>query len=119
MAGEVKSDTYLDVQKIARDVINRIGYTKGDYMFDGKSCGVLSAIHEQSPDINQGVDRTALRAGSGDQGMMFWVCHQRIRQLYAFGFGPFSQAFERIGLIEKENKDITYLRPDAKAQVTI
>ncbi len=72
LAGEVKSDTYLDVQKIARDVINRIGYTKGEYMFDGSSCGVLSAIHEQSPDINQGVDRSnPEEQGAGDQGMMF------------------------------------------------
>jgi S-adenosylmethionine synthetase len=72
LAGEVKSKAYLDVQKIARDVINRIGYTKGEYMFDGSSCGVLSAIHEQSPDINQGVDRKAKEEqGAGDQGMMF------------------------------------------------
>ena len=72
LAGEVKSDTYLDVQQIARDVINKIGYTKGEYMFDGSSCGVLSAIHEQSPDINQGVDRANPEdQGAGDQGMMF------------------------------------------------
>ena len=72
LAGEVKSKTYLDVQKIARDVINKIGYTKGAYMFDGNSCGVLSAIHEQSPDINQGVDKAnPEEQGAGDQGMMF------------------------------------------------
>ena len=72
LAGEVKSKTYLDVQKIARDVINKIGYTKSDYMFDGNSCGIFSAIHEQSPDINQGVDRAGKEdQGAGDQGMMF------------------------------------------------
>ena len=72
LAGEVKSKTYLDVQKIARDVINKIGYTKSEYMFDGNSCGVFSAIHEQSQDINQGVDReTKEQQGAGDQGMMF------------------------------------------------
>jgi len=72
LAGEVKSKTYLDVQKIARDVINKIGYTKSEYMFDGNSCGVFSAIHEQSQDINQGVDRaTKEDQGAGDQGMMF------------------------------------------------
>ena len=72
LAGEVKSNTYLDVQQIARDVIDRIGYTKSEYMFEAKSCGVLSAIHEQSPDINQGVDRTSKEEqGAGDQGMMF------------------------------------------------
>ena len=71
LAGEVKSKTYLDVQKIARDTINKIGYTKGDYMFDGNSCGVLSAIHEQSEDINRGVDRGDEEQGAGDQGMMF------------------------------------------------
>ncbi|HRV55551.1 MAG TPA: S-adenosylmethionine synthetase N-terminal domain-containing protein, partial [Mangrovimonas sp.] len=72
LAGEVKSTTYLDVQQIARDTINKIGYTKGEYMFDGNSCGVLSAIHEQSPDINQGVDRASKEEqGAGDQGMMF------------------------------------------------
>ena len=71
LAGEVKSKTYLDVQKIARDTINKIGYTKGEYMFDGNSCGVLSAIHEQSEDINRGVDRGAEEQGAGDQGMMF------------------------------------------------
>lgn len=72
LAGEVKSEVYLDVQKIARDVINKIGYTKGEYQFDGNSCGVLSAIHEQSADINRGVDRaTKEEQGAGDQGMMF------------------------------------------------
>ena len=72
LAGEVKSDTYLDVQQIAREVINKIGYTKSEYMFDGNSCGILSAIHEQSPDINQGVDRSnPEEQGAGDQGMMF------------------------------------------------
>ena len=78
LAGEVKSKTYLDVQQIARDVINRIGYTKGEYMFDGNSCGVLSAIHEQSPDINQGVERKKKEEqGAGDQGMMFgYACNE-------------------------------------------
>ena len=101
LAGEVKSKAYLDVQKIAREVINKIGYTKGEYMFDGSSCGVLSAIHEQSPDINQGVDRQAKEEqGAGDQGMMF-------------GYATSETA------IRRENSDIKYLRPDAKSQVTL
>ncbi|MDN3668619.1 methionine adenosyltransferase [Echinicola jeungdonensis] len=120
LAGEVKSDTYLDVQKIARDVINRIGYTKGDYMFDGKSCGVLSAIHEQSPDINQGVDRTSPEEqGAGDQGMMFGYATRESANFMPLALDLSHRLLKELASLRRENKDITYLRPDAKAQVTI
>ncbi|WP_034061381.1 methionine adenosyltransferase [Lacinutrix jangbogonensis] len=120
LAGEVKSNTYLDVQKIARDTINKIGYTKSEYMFDGNSCGVFSAIHEQSDDINRGVDRdTKEEQGAGDQGMMFGYATRETEN-----YMPLALDLSHIILIElaelrRENKDITYIRPDSKSQVTI
>lgn len=120
LAGEVKSKTYLDVQKIARDVINKIGYTKSEYMFDGNSCGVFSAIHEQSSDINQGVDKkNPEEQGAGDQGMMFGYATDETEN-----YMPLALYLSHILLVElaelrRENNEITYLRPDAKSQVTI
>ena len=120
LAGEVKSDTYLDVQKIARDVINRIGYTKGEYMFDGNSCGVLSAIHEQSPDINQGVDRTnPEEQGAGDQGMMFGYATNETQNYMPLALDLSHRLLRELSVLRRENEEIPYLRPDAKAQVTI
>ena len=120
LAGEVKSDTYLDVQQIARDVINKIGYTKSAYMFDGNSCGVLSAIHEQSPDINQGVDRTTPEEqGAGDQGMMFGYATDETENYMPLALELSHRLLKELAEIRRENSDITYLRPDAKSQVTI
>ena len=120
LAGEVKSKTYLDVQKIARDVINKIGYTKGEYMFDGNSCGVLSAIHEQSPDINQGVDRAnPEEQGAGDQGMMFGYATDETENYMPLALELSHRLLIELALLRRENNDITYLRPDAKSQVTI
>jgi S-adenosylmethionine synthetase len=120
LAGEVKSETYLDVQKIARDVINRIGYTKGEYMFDGNSCGVLSAIHEQSPDINQGVERpNPEEQGAGDQGMMFGYATKETENFMPLALDLSHRILKELAILRRENKDIEYLRPDAKSQVTI
>jgi S-adenosylmethionine synthetase len=120
LAGEVKSKAYLDVQKIARDVINKIGYTKGEYMFDGSSCGVLSAIHEQSPDINQGVDRTAKEEqGAGDQGMMFGYATSETDNYMPLALDIAHALLLELAAIRRENTDIKYLRPDAKSQVTL
>lgn len=120
LAGEVKSDIYLDVQKIARDVINRIGYTKSDYMFEGNSCGVLSAIHEQSQDINQGVDRQSPEEqGAGDQGMMFGYATNETENFMPLALDLSHMILRELAALRRENKDITYLRPDSKAQVTI
>ncbi|MBB5397845.1 methionine adenosyltransferase [Mucilaginibacter sp. AK015] len=120
LAGEVKSKAYLDVQKIARDVINRIGYTKGEYMFDGSSCGVLSAIHEQSPDINQGVDRKAKEEqGAGDQGMMFGYATVETDNYMPLALDIAHALLVELAAIRRENTDIKYLRPDAKSQVTL
>lgn len=120
LAGEVKSETYLDVQQIARSVINRIGYTKGEYMFDGNSCGVLSAIHEQSPDINQGVDRTSPEEqGAGDQGMMFGYATKETDNFMPLALDISHRILKELAALRRENQEITYLRPDSKAQVTI
>ena len=120
LAGEVKSKTYLDVQKIARDVINKIGYTKSAYMFDGNSCGVLSAIHEQSPDINLGVDKAnPEEQGAGDQGMMFGYATDETENYMPLALELSHRLLIELAALRRENKDITYLRPDAKSQVTI
>ncbi|WP_088324387.1 methionine adenosyltransferase [Polaribacter tangerinus] len=120
LAGEVKSETYLDVQKIARDVINKIGYTKSAYMFDGNSCGVLSAIHEQSPDINQGVDREKPEEqGAGDQGMMFGYATDETENYMPLALELSHRLLIELAALRRENKEIQYLRPDAKSQVTI
>ncbi|MGB1039260.1 MAG: methionine adenosyltransferase, partial [Flavobacteriales bacterium] len=120
LAGEVKTKTYLDVQKIARDVINKIGYTKSEYMFDGNSCGVFSAIHEQSEDINQGVERANKEdQGAGDQGMMFGYATDETDNYMPLALELSHRLLIELALLRRENKDITYLRPDAKSQVTI
>ena len=120
LAGEVKSQTYLDVQQIAREVINKIGYNKSEYMFDGNSCGVLSAIHEQSPDINQGVDKqNPEEQGAGDQGMMFGYATDETENFMPLALELSHRLLKELSEIRRENKDITYLRPDAKSQVTI
>ena len=120
LAGEVKSSTYLDVQQIARDVINKIGYTKSEYMFDGNSCGVLSAIHEQSPDINQGVVRANPEdQGAGDQGMMFGYATDETENYMPLALELSHQLLIELAVLRRENKDINYLRPDSKSQVTI
>jgi S-adenosylmethionine synthetase len=120
LAGEVKSNTYLDVQKIARDVINKIGYTKSEYMFDGNSCGVLSAIHEQSADINQGVVRANPEdQGAGDQGMMFGYATDETENYMPLALELSHRLLIELAELRRENKDINYLRPDSKSQVTI
>src|ERR1700740_887207 len=120
LAGEVKSKAYLDVQKIARDVINKIGYNKSEYMFDGNSCGVLSAIHEQSPDINQGVDRKEKQEqGAGDQGMMFGYATKETDNYMPLALDIAHALLIELAAIRRENTDIKYLRPDAKSQVTL
>ncbi|MCH1478532.1 methionine adenosyltransferase [Crocinitomicaceae bacterium] len=120
LAGEVKSNTYLDVQKIARDVINKIGYTKSEYMFDGNSCGVFSAIHEQSSDINQGVERAVKEEqGAGDQGMMFGYATNETESFMPLPLEISHILLKELAALRRENDEITYLRPDSKSQVTI
>jgi S-adenosylmethionine synthetase len=120
LAGEVHTNTYVDVQQVTREVIRKIGYTKAEYMFDADSCGIISTIHEQSPDIRQGVERTdELEQGAGDQGMMFgYACEETDNYM------PLSSVLshfllQELSIIRKEGKTMTYLRPDAKSQVTI
>ena len=128
LAGEVKSEAYLDVQTIARQVINKIGYTKGEYMFNGDSCGVISAIHEQSPDINQGVDRItatedfeskANAQGAGDQGIMFGYATNETENYMPLALDLAHSILQELSSIRRENSEISYLRPDAKSQVTL
>ncbi|PCJ97438.1 MAG: methionine adenosyltransferase [Flavobacteriaceae bacterium] len=120
LAGEVKSRTYLDVQQIARDVINKIGYTNGDYQFSGNACGVISLIHEQSQDINQGVDRGSKEEqGAGDQGMMFGYATKETANYMPLALDISHKILQALAELRREHSAITYLRPDAKAQVTI
>ena len=120
LAGEVKSKAYLDVQKIARDVINKIGYTKSEYMFDGNSCGVMSAIHEQSPDINQGVERSNDEdQGAGDQGMMFGYATNETESFMPLPLEISHILLKELAALRKEGIQMSYLRPDSKSQVTI
>ena len=120
LAGEVKSDTYIDVQNIARGVINDIGYTKGAYQFSGDSCGVISLIHEQSQDINQGVDRESKEEqGAGDQGMMFGYATKETENYMPLALDISHRIMIELAKLRREEQEITYLRPDAKAQVTI
>ncbi|MEJ7643205.1 MAG: methionine adenosyltransferase [Chryseolinea sp.] len=120
LAGEVKSEAYLDVQEIAREVIRKIGYTKSEYMFEANSCGILSAIHEQSPDINQGVERRRKEdQGAGDQGMMFGYATNETDNFMPLPLELAHLLLRELSAIRKEGKVMTYLRPDAKSQVTI
>jgi S-adenosylmethionine synthetase len=120
LAGEVKSSAYLDVQTIAREVIKKIGYTKSEYMFEGDSCGVLSAIHEQSADINQGVDKKKKEEqGAGDQGMMFGYATVETENYMPLALDLSHKILIELAALRRENKTIKYLRPDAKSQVTL
>ena len=120
IAGEIKTNTYVDVQQIAREVINEIGYTKSEYMFDGNSCGVFSAIHEQSPDINRGVVREdPMEQGAGDQGMMFGYACNETDNYMPLSLELAHLLLSELAQIRKEGQLMGYLRPDSKSQVTI
>ena len=120
LAGEVKSKAYLDVQEIARGVIRKIGYTKSEYMFEANSCGILSAIHEQSADINQGVDKKKKEEqGAGDQGMMFGYASNETEDYMPLALDLAHKILIELAALRRENKQIKYLRPDAKSQVTL
>jgi S-adenosylmethionine synthetase len=120
LAGEVKSKAYLDVQEIARGVIRKIGYTKSEYMFEANSCGILSAIHEQSSDINQGVDKQKKEEqGAGDQGMMFGYATAETEDYMPLALDLAHKILQELAALRKEEKQIKYLRPDAKSQVTL
>ena len=120
LAGEVKSHTYLDVQSIARETINKIGYTKDEYQFSGNSCGVISLIHEQSQDINRGVDRAEKEnQGAGDQGIMFGYATDETHNYIPLALDLSHKILIELAALRRDNKDITYLRPDSKSQVTI
>ena len=122
VAGEVKSKAYVDVQSVVRKVVNGIGYTKGEYRFDGNSCGVMSAIHEQSPDINQGVEKGKglhTEQGAGDQGMMFGYACKDTDTYMPLPLDLAHRMLKKLSEIRREGKEMTYLRPDAKSQITI
>lgn len=120
LAGEVKSEAYVDLQEVARNVINRIGYTKGEYMFEGNSCGVFSAIHEQSADINRGVEREdPMNQGAGDQGMMFGYATNETENYMPLSLDLAHRILQVLADVRREGKEMTYLRPDSKSQVTI
>ncbi len=121
VAGEVKSDAYVDIQEVVRHVVNSIGYTKGEYRFEGNSCGVLSAIHEQSPDINMGVEGKGLHKeqGAGDQGMMFGYACTETDDYMPLPLDLSHRFLQTLADIRREGKYMTYLRPDSKSQITI
>lgn len=120
VSGEVKADTYVDIQSTVREVIRRIGYTKAEYMFEANSCGVLSAIHEQSPDINQGVERAEHdEQGAGDQGIMFGYATRETKELMPASLMLSHILLQELADIRREGIEMTYLRPDAKSQVTV
>lgn len=119
LAGEVRSETYLDLQQIARNTINKIGYTKDEYQFSGNSCGVISLIHEQSQDINRGVEREDNEQGAGDQGMMFGYATSETENFMPLALDISHRIVRELAAIRRENKEMTYLRPDSKSQVTI
>jgi S-adenosylmethionine synthetase len=120
LAGEIKSQTYVDVREVARKVINRIGYTKAEYQFDGDSCGVLTALHEQSPDINRGVDKNDREnQGAGDQGMMFGYASRETDNYMPLSLDLAHLLLKELASIRRKGKAMTYLRPDSKSQVTI
>ncbi len=120
LAGEVKSQTYVDLQQITRDVINAIGYTKGEYQFSGDSCGIISLIHEQSRDINQGVDRGSKEEqGAGDQGMMFGYATRETENYMPLGLDISNKILQGLAHLRRNGSEMNYLRPDGKAQVTI
>jgi S-adenosylmethionine synthetase len=120
LAGEVKSNTYIDVQDIARKTINKIGYTEGEYQFNGDSCGVISLIHEQSQDINQGVvKKEKENQGAGDQGIMFGYACNETDNFMPLALDLSNQILKVLSNFRREKKDIKYLRPDSKSQVTI
>lgn len=120
LAGEIRSKAYLDTQSIARKVINQIGYTQDDYQFNGNSCGVISLLHEQSPDISRGVDKASKEEqGAGDQGMMFGYATKETENYMPLALEIANKMLQELAKIRRENKEMTYLRPDAKSQVTL